>query len=159
MTHLLVYNLRPSGLIGVASLYQYNDGKFKFIKYYYEIENIYGDVYFLQVNADFLSNDIIDKELLVKTNVNPLWIHEEINGDIYYIYAVKLLIDEELWFPVNTAEEPIFKYISNRYGNNIHYFLTQSYKHRRIYLVEPINKEEALRIMNEYEPIILWELI
>jgi len=159
MTYLFVYHLSPSGLDIIPTLCWYQDDTFKFIKVYYGIKNPYNEIYFIYLNKVFIDN-ISSKTVYIKTNVKPLWV-SEVKDEILYIYTVRLLHEKEELFSIDEHDELILELVANKYlkNNVFHYFLTASSYFKRVYLFEPISKDEAIKIMEEYESTVLWEVI
>jgi len=169
MMYVLAYLLRDYGLSKwYATLVEVDDkenemegNKIRFINDFLITKNPYNDVYFAVVEPV----EAYD----VKTNMKPLFvhrifIHEATYSHNVYIYAFRM------FYEVAYSFDDRFNalYLAHReYRNKFgvvppHYIITSDPSFgnfgTHVILCSEVPKDEAIKIIREYEPIVLWEL-
>jgi hypothetical protein len=148
------------GLENYATVFLLQNDNVKPIKVIYLNYNPYGDIYFIRIKyEDFWSS-------YVSTNLKPLWSEILEYEDLISIFGVKLLY-RGIGYSIIYNDRDLFEYVTKKYLQKTkstiipeYYFVTNDkYKYKSIYLVNPINKEEAIKIITDNEHIVLWEAI
>jgi len=184
MTYFLVFNLIPYGLMKIVDLYKLiNDDCIGRVSKEPKIinNNPYGNVYFASVDLEYLRK----RKEFVRTTFKPIWTSYKnmpfwpITRDIN-IYSFKALYSKKfndiiikdgnfkkIKEIVKNCVDYTFKEYESKFGviESKHYIITfvtlpfTDVSNLLVYIVEPINKKEAIKIIQENESLVLWELI
>jgi hypothetical protein len=128
-----------------AILYEINNTGFKPIRIVKINENPYGDVYFVISNPYMI------------TNIKPIFILDY-NPKPRYVYAYRLIKTEKYYVNEGDAKEFANLLADVLSRRNKQYIIEYLINLVRVYIVEGLSKEEALKILEKYESVVLWLL-
>jgi hypothetical protein len=131
--------------------------KIKFINEFFVIKNPYGDIYFAILEPE--------KDWDVETNMTPLFVHRVFTSDVYshniHVYAFKIFYEkiyevDDKSKALNLAREEY----NAKFGTIPSHYIVGSESDSIVHvtLCSEVPKDEAIKIIREYEPLILWEL-
>jgi len=174
MTYFLVFNFIPLGLSRTAVVYKLTNDGVEYVTQPSKFfdNNPYGDIYFISVHLENLKGN----NSYVELTFQPLWIFRLLQ---LHIYAFKLLYfksynnillnytPENIRQTIKKCINTTFKEYESKFGviEPKHYIIgvdtTQYASHVFVcvYIVKPINKRDAIKIIREYEPLVLWEIV
>jgi hypothetical protein len=128
-----------------AILYEINNKECKPIRIVKINENPYGDVYFVISNPNMI------------TNIKPIFILDY-NPKPRYVYAYRLIKTKSYYVGAEYIKE-FAKLLADKLSkSNKQYIIKSLINVVRVYIVEGLSKEETLKILEEYEPVVLWLL-
>jgi len=124
-------------------LYEINDKEYKPIRIVKVNENPYGDVYFVISNPNMI------------TNLKPIFILDY-TPKPRYVYAYRIIKTESYYVGAEYSKEFANLLAYEFSMSNKQYIIEDLINIVRVYIVDGLSKEEALKILEEYEPIVLW---
>jgi|GEM_PF-2678155 len=184
MTYFIAYSITSLGMSTKAILFKILDeSRIEMISEPKEIDNVYNDVYFVFIDPIELRS----RKSFVRTTLKPIWKDVAVLKSYldFYFYVFKLLYYKEassyLSNPItlkqlNNYVKEFMKDTINEYKNK-YGILPKDYIisvqtasplylpkqistiFAKMYLVQSIPKEEALKIIQDNEVLVLWEEI
>jgi|GEM_PF-4877522 len=155
MTYFISFRLEEP--LERAYSFIYKNDTVKLHKYLGKLNyNPYNDIYIVFVTS---SRAVYDNDVPKIKFRNDIYI----DGFKATFYAFKLLHKDESWWGLmsETIFEIMLKQHFQNENNKPKYYIIvdeiPQYKH--IYIIEPLTKEQFLKVITEYESVVLWELI
>lgn len=130
------------------------------ISYYIPFnENPYKDVYFIVTESIYLCPFISPKTDKFYTNMTPLFARRYHDRYIY-IYSTRILYEKGyIKIGAELLLDELREEYRSKHGNvPPNFIIIESGKYGYIMLCSQVPKEEALKIIKDYESVVLWEL-
>jgi len=123
-------------------------------KYVNILHNPYGDVYFIITDAFQEEGDGFE------TTLKPIFIYQHDKYNFFKIYGLRPIYERHNDNSLSLARDidVARKEYAEKHGSMPkHYIGAYAFGFSHVCLCEEVSRDEALKIINDYEPLVLWE--